>query len=70
MTVGLHNTLFLVVQQVIRSLPAPVIGALDAWSSRVARRRALERQRKWQQQKLAAAALGRSPDCHLKPPGD
>lgn len=66
MTASLHNTLIVVVTQAIRGLPAPVRKALDAWSARVARRRALERQRKWQQQK-AAAATPAPAAYHLKP---
>jgi len=53
---------------VIRSLPAPVLRALDAWSHRVARRRALERQRRWQLQKAAAQAVPAATAVyHLKP---
>jgi DNA-directed RNA polymerase specialized sigma24 family protein len=55
MTASLHNTLILTVSQALRALPTPVRRALDAWSYRTARRRALQRQRKWQQQKSAAA---------------
>jgi hypothetical protein len=55
-TASLHTMLFFLSRQVIRSLPVPVLRALDAWSHRVARRRALERQRRWQQQRLAAQA--------------
>ena len=54
MTASLHNSLILLSHQVVRNLPAPVLRALDAWSHRVARARALKRQRKWQQQKAAA----------------
>lgn len=68
MPASLHNSLILLAHQVVRSLPAPVLGALDAWSHRVARRRALKRQLKWQQQKAAAAAPAASATVyHLKP---
>lgn len=69
MTASLHNSLFLLSQQAIRSLPAPVLRMLDAWSHRVARRRALKRQQKWQRQKAAAAgaAPAATPVYHLKP---
>jgi hypothetical protein len=67
MTASLHNTLILLAHQVVRSLPAPVLGALDAWSHRVARRRALKRQQKWQKQKAAKATLAATAVYHLKP---
>lgn len=51
MTLSLHQQLIVLAHVAVRSLPAPVREALDAWSLRVARRRALERQRKWQQLK-------------------
>lgn len=66
MTLSLHHQLIVLVHTVVRSLPAPVRKALDDWSLRVARRRAIERQRKWQQGKeqqariAAAAAASRS----------
>lgn len=56
MTASLHNTLILMVNQVVQGLPAPLRRALDAWSLRVARRRALERQRKWARRQAGAAA--------------
>ena len=61
MTVSLHHRLIVLAHKVVTSLPGPVHRALDAWSLRVARQRALERQRKWQQRKeqqarIAAAA--------------
>jgi len=55
MTASLHATLLALVTAALRRLPAPVRRALDAWSHRVARRRALERQRAWQRRKAAAA---------------
>ncbi|HET8744866.1 MAG TPA: hypothetical protein VFM98_04640 [Ramlibacter sp.] len=68
MTASLHNSLFLLMQQAIHALPAPVLRALDAWSHRVARRRALKRQQKWQQRKAAAkAAPAAGAVYHLKP---
>jgi len=69
MTASLHNSLFLLSQQAIRTLPAPVLRALDAWSHRVARRRALKRQLKWQRQKAAStqAAPAAAAVYHLKP---
>jgi len=45
-----------VVSLVIQWLPHRLLGALDAWSHRVARRRHQERMRKWQERQLAAAA--------------
>jgi len=67
MTASLHNTLILLASQMVRSLPAPVLGALDAWSHRVARRRALKRQQKWQRQKAAKANPCTTAVYHLKP---
>jgi hypothetical protein len=68
MPASLHNSLILLAHQMVRSLPAPLLGALDAWSLRVARRRALKRQQKWQQQKAAAAAPASATAVyHLKP---
>ena len=54
MPASLHNNLIVLAHGMVRSLPRPVLRALDAWSHRVARQRALKRQQKWQQQKLAA----------------
>jgi hypothetical protein len=54
------------VSQILRVLPGPVLGVLDAWSQRVARRRWEQRQRKWLQRKLAAATEGPA-GYHLKP---
>jgi hypothetical protein len=54
MTASLHNTLILLISQMVRGMPASLRRALDAWSHRVARRRALERQRKWAQRKAGA----------------
>ena len=68
MPATLHNTLILLAHQVVRSLPAPVLGALDAWSHRVARRRALTRQQLWQRKKAATVApAAASTVYHLKP---
>jgi hypothetical protein len=68
MPASLHNSLILLAHQAVRSLPTPVLAALDAWSHRVARRRALKRQQKWQQQKAAAAApVAATSVYHLKP---
>ena len=67
MPATLHNSLILLATQVIRSLPASVHGALDAWSHRRARRRALQRQQQWQKRKAAAAAPGSTAAYHLKP---
>jgi hypothetical protein len=54
------------VSQILRVLPGPVLGVLDAWSQRVARRRWEQRQRKWLQRKLAGA--GEAPaSYHRKP---
>lgn len=67
MPASLHSNLIFVASQLVRSLPAPVLRALDAWSFRVARRRALKRQQKWQQQKAAKAAAAPAAAYHLKP---
>jgi len=68
MSASLHNSLILLAQQVVRSLPTPVRSALDAWSYRVARRRALKRQQQWQRQKAATAAPAVATAAyHLKP---
>jgi len=68
MPATLHNSLILLVHHVVRSLPAPVLGALDAWSLRVARRRAMKRQQLWQRKKAAAAAPATASTVyHLKP---
>lgn len=58
------------VSQLVRQLPAPLLKWLDAWSHRVARRRAQQRMLKWQQRQAAAKAqpafvLG--VPYHLKP---
>ena len=37
------------ISQIVKALPRPVLGALDAWSHRVAQRRAEQRIRRWQQ---------------------
>jgi hypothetical protein len=65
MTASLHNSLILLAGQLVRGLPAPVKRALDAWSLRVARRRALQRQLKWQQKKNGGTAA--TAVYHLKP---
>jgi hypothetical protein len=57
MPASLHASLLVTAQRFVRVLPAPLRRALDAWSARVARGRALRRQLKWQQQKAAAAVL-------------
>jgi hypothetical protein len=44
-----------IVHLMLRSLPGPVIGMLDAWSHRIAQRRARQRQQKWLQRRAAAA---------------
>lgn len=53
------------VSQLVHFLPRPLLGALDAWSHRVARRRAALRQQKWQQRKAAQAQTLAA--YHLKP---
>lgn len=45
------------VSQLLHLLPVSVLGMLDAWSHRVAQRRALERQRKWLERKAPPAAV-------------
>ena len=58
MTAVVHPTL---VSQVVRHLPAPLLRALDAWSYRVARRRAELRQRRWAERQAAAAKAPEAP---------
>ena len=58
------------VSQLVQRLPAPLLKMLDAWSHRVARRRAQRRMLKWQQRKAAATvqpALVAGVPYHLKP---
>lgn len=50
----------------VQALPRPVLGLLDAWSYRVARRRARQRQLQWQQRKAAPAAQ-QEVKYHLRP---
>ena len=45
------------VGQLLHLLPVSVIGALDAWSHRVAQRRAAERQRRWLERKAPPVAV-------------
>ena len=42
------------VSQVVRHLPRWLVRALDAWSYGLARRRALQRQRRWLARKAAS----------------
>lgn len=42
------------VAQVVRFLPAALVKVLDAWSYRMARRRAQQRQRQWLARKAAS----------------
>jgi len=44
-----------IVSQLLQLLPAALVRPLDAWSHRIAQRRALERQQKWLQRKAQAA---------------
>jgi hypothetical protein len=68
MTAGLYAALLGLVLQALRLLPASVHSALDAWSHRVARRRALERQRKWQQVRNGGSGTPAAvATYHLKP---
>ena len=56
------------VSQVVQHLPAPLVRALDAWSHRLARRRAAERQRKWLERRANAHKAVEPPiRYHLKP---
>jgi hypothetical protein len=41
----------------LRLLPAPLTRALDAWSHRLAMRRAEQRRQRWQQRQAARSAL-------------
>ena len=53
---------------VIHILPQPLLRVLDAWSHRVARRRAQERQRKWLARTAKPAAAAPSPsEYRLRP---
>jgi hypothetical protein len=68
MAAGLHSSLIGLVSQIVLHLPHPLHRMLDAWSHQVARRRAMRRQRLWQQQKMAAMAAAAQPSAyHLKP---
>jgi hypothetical protein len=68
MTASLHSSLIGLVTQAVLHLPRPLRRVLDAWSHQVARRRAVQRQRLWQQQKMAAMAATAQPSAyHLKP---
>ena len=58
------NTL---VSQVLHALPGPLLNLLDAWSHRVARRRAQQRQQKWLQRKAAKTPAAPVAAYHLKP---
>ena len=65
----LHSSL---VSQIVQHLPRPLLSVLDAWSRRVARRRAALRQQKWLQRKAAMAAVAAAATAapsayHLKP---
>jgi hypothetical protein len=55
------------VSLIVRQLPRPLLSALDAWSHRVARRRAAERQRKWEQRKAGAGKPEAGIPYQLKP---
>lgn len=46
-------TLLLQAVQLLRYLPAPVLGLLDAWSHRIALRRQLQRQERWARRQQA-----------------
>lgn len=67
MTASLHNSLIALASQAVRSLPAPLRRVLDAWSLGVARQRALQRQRKWLQQKKPSVVPVQPPVYHPKP---
>ena len=56
----------MVVSQAIRFLPGPLLAVLDAWSHRVAQRRARERRQRWLQRDAAPAAIPRV-QYRLKP---
>ena len=45
------------VSNAIRLLPGPLVTLLDAWSHRVARRRARQRQQLWSQRAAPAAPV-------------
>ncbi len=59
------------VSRLMRRLPSPVIALLDSWSSRIARRHAITRQRAWMRRKAAvaaaAAAAAQPQEPKLKP---
>ena len=54
------------VSQFVQVLPRPVLGLLDAWSHRVAQRRARQRQLQWQQRQATPAAQ-QEVKYHLRP---
>jgi hypothetical protein len=53
--------------QVIRSLPGPLLRALDAWSHRLARRRHEERMRRWQQLRVAQSTPAQAANGQVQP---
>jgi hypothetical protein len=48
------------VSQVVNHLPQRLVRVLDAWSARLARRRAEQRRRRWLARKAAAAQVRNS----------
>jgi hypothetical protein len=53
MSITAYTTL---VSQVVQFLPGALVSVLDAWSHRVAQRRARARQQRWLQRQAAPAA--------------
>jgi hypothetical protein len=43
--------------QLLRYIPAPLLGALDGWSHRLALRRQRERQERWARRRAANSSL-------------
>ena len=64
MAAAVHSSL---VSQVLHALPRPLLGLLDAWSHRIALRRAQQRQQKWQRRQAAPVPRPEPARYHLKP---
>lgn len=64
MGAAVHGSL---VSQLLQVLPGPLLSVLDAWSHRVARRRAQQRQQKWLRRQAGRGAQPQPVRYHLKP---
>jgi hypothetical protein len=61
---AVHTSL---VSQVLQVLPGPLLSVLDAWSHRIALRRAQQRQQKWLRRQARPAEQPEPVRYHLKP---